>query len=65
MSISFLFDNTYVTAIKGDKWFMQEHNCKGSSSKVADMAAANLSGNGIMGYNSSNSNDTSTCPGGS
>lgn len=35
-----------------------------NKSKLADMAAANESGNGIMGYNSSNSNDTTGCPDG-
>ena len=35
---------------RGDKWFMQEHTCRKSNSKnkVADAAAANLSGDGVM-----------------
>lgn len=38
--------------LRGDKWLMQDHQCKGGianqRSKLAEMAAANLAGNGIM-----------------
>jgi hypothetical protein len=35
--------------LKGDKWFMQEHSCKGQkSSKIAEAAAANIVGNGVL-----------------
>ena len=40
---------------KGDKWFMQEHNCKGKGNgqgkgKVDSIVKANLSGEGVMDY---------------
>ena len=38
--------------LKGDKYFMQVHNCKClRDSKVADAASTNLSGNGVLGNN--------------
>lgn len=59
----------YDCDAKGDRYYLEKHQCKGqtdnikdSGSKLADIAAANLSGNGIMEYNSDNNNGTNRCP---
>ena len=33
--------------LKGDKWFMQEHNCSGQS-KVTEAAGASISSDGVL-----------------